>query len=111
MTEEGRPQKFRVTVRGVFQGLAADQRAALLAGAAAHDVLFVGRFSKDGTFTYGRDLFAFTFGFDLAASGPDAETDVATEAEVRAMDRLEAGAWGYRNLRTSVSRVPEPRRR
>ena len=102
---------FRVTVRGQFDRLSEDQRGALLADAAAHDTVTAGRFTEDGTVTYQSDLVGFTFRYLIAAAGPAAEADAATEGELRAIDWLEQAAWPYRRLRTVVAPVPEPRRR
>jgi len=44
-------RSFRVTVRGSFDGLTDDQRAALLAEAAEHDVLKAA-FTEQGRLTY-----------------------------------------------------------
>ncbi|MEU6174058.1 DUF6204 family protein [Streptantibioticus parmotrematis] len=100
---------FRVTVRGVFDGLGADQRAELLARAAQHDVLRAA-FTPEGHLSY--DLAArpaFTFRF---ADTGEEEADIllATErAEQAAKTWLEERGYGYRNLRSQaedLSRAP-----
>ncbi|MFD0070203.1 DUF6204 family protein, partial [Streptomyces sp. NPDC127574] len=42
---------FRITVRGVFDGLSTEQRSELLAGAAEHDVLQAA-FTAEGHLSY-----------------------------------------------------------
>jgi hypothetical protein len=111
VTETSGTQQFRVAVRGMFEGLTAPQRQALLRDVDAHDVVLVGRFSEEGTLTYEKDLVFFTFGFDITASGPDAQADAAAEAEIRALERLEQEGWGYRHLRAAASAVPQVKRR
>ncbi|MFJ9559575.1 DUF6204 family protein [Streptomyces fuscichromogenes] len=93
---------FRVTVRGVFDGLSAPQRAELLSRAAEHDVLHAA-FTPEGHLSY--DIAArpaFTFRFQ--------DTGEEEEDIVAATERAEAaaGAWlaergyGYKNLRSSA---------
>jgi len=72
--------------------------------------VLAGRFTEEGTVTYGRDLVAFTFRYELEASGPDAEAeaDAAVAGELKSLERY---GWGYRELRTIAAVVPSPRRR
>lgn len=91
---------FRITVRGVFDGLTAEQRSELAARAAEHDVLHA-EFTPEGQMTY--DIAARTaFTFRFQDTG-EAEEDILL-AEIRAEDA--ATSWlttrglGYRNLRT-----------
>ncbi|MBY8888865.1 DUF6204 family protein [Streptomyces sp. PTM05] len=100
---------FRVTVRGVFDGLGADQRAELLARAAQHDVLRAA-FTPEGHLSY--DLAArpaFTFRFSDTGE-EEADILLATErAEQAAKAWLEERGYGYRNLRSQaedLSRAP-----
>ena len=81
---------FRVTVRGVFDGLGADQRAELLARASEHDVLHAA-FTPEGHLSY--DLAArpaFTFRFQDSG-----------EAEEDILEATERG-YGYKNLRSKA---------
>ncbi|WP_028799535.1 DUF6204 family protein [Streptomyces sp. 142MFCol3.1] len=93
---------FRITVRGVFDGLGTDQRAELLARAAEHDVLRAA-FTPEGHLSY--DIAArpaFTFRF---LDSGDAEEDIlgATErAEQAARARLGERGYGYKNLRSQA---------
>ncbi|MEW2283396.1 DUF6204 family protein [Streptomyces sp. NPDC047841] len=93
---------FRITVRGAFDALTDDQRAALLADAAEHDVLRAA-FTPEGTLTYdiaARPAFVFRF----SATG-EKEEDVleATErAEEAAKSWLAARGYGYKQLRSSA---------
>lgn len=93
---------FRITVRGVFDGLGAEQRAELLAHAAEHDVLHAA-FTPEGHLSY--DLAAraaFTFRFQDTG---DAEEDIlaATErAEAAARSWLTERGYGWKNLRSQA---------
>jgi hypothetical protein len=90
---------FRITVRGVFDGLSTDQRAELLARAPEHDVLHAA-FTPEGHLSY--DLAArAAFTFRFLDSG-EAEVDIleATErAEAAAEAWLTERGYGYNNLR------------
>ncbi|NHC46872.1 DUF6204 family protein [Motilibacter aurantiacus] len=69
---------FRIKIRGSFEALTAEQRAALLAQAGRHDVLSA-RFTPEGHMSYdvaARPFFTFRF----AAAG-EAEEDVLEAAE------------------------------
>ncbi|MFF1902922.1 DUF6204 family protein [Kitasatospora sp. NPDC058218] len=93
---------FRVTVRGIFDGLDADQHAELLARAADHDVLYAS-FTPEGHLSY--DLAArpaFTFRF---LDSGEAEEDVlaaADRAEAAAKSWLDERGYGYKNLRSQA---------
>lgn len=93
---------FRVTVRGIFDGLDADQHAELLARASDHDVLYAS-FTPEGHLSY--DLAArpaFTFRF---LDSGEAEEDVlaaADRAEAAAKSWLDERGYGYRNLRSQA---------
>ncbi|GGR97681.1 MULTISPECIES: DUF6204 family protein [Streptomyces] len=93
---------FRITVRGAFDGLTEAQRAALLAGAAEHDVLRAA-FTPEGTLTYdiaARPAFVFRF----SATG-EKEEDIlgATErAEETATSWLTERGYGYKHLRATA---------
>ncbi|MFI9808107.1 DUF6204 family protein [Streptomyces sp. NPDC052301] len=100
---------FRITVRGAFDGLTDEQRAALLADAAQHDVLRAA-FTTEGTLTYdiaARPAFVFRF----AAAGEEEEDILeATEhAEEAARAWLNERGYGFKNLRSTaedLSRAP-----
>ncbi|WP_030742395.1 DUF6204 family protein [Streptomyces sp. NRRL S-31] len=93
---------FRITVRGVFDGLTDAQRTALLADAAEHDVLRAA-FTPEGTLTYdiaARPAFVFRF----SATG-EKEEDVleATErAEQTATSWLTEHGYGFKHLRSAA---------
>ncbi|MGW2964221.1 DUF6204 family protein [Streptomyces sp. NPDC001220] len=93
---------FRITVRGVFDGLAAEQRAELLSRAADHDVLRAA-FTPEGHLSY--DIAAraaFTFRF-LDAGVEEADILEATErAEEAARAWLAERGYGYKNLRSKA---------
>ncbi|MFB8246548.1 DUF6204 family protein [Streptomyces sp. NPDC055952] len=93
---------FRVTVRGVFDGLSDEQRAALLERAAEHDMLRAA-FTPEGHLSYdvaARPAFTFRF-----LDSGEAEEDIleATErAENPARAWLEERGYGYKNLRSAA---------
>ncbi|MCO5992790.1 DUF6204 family protein [Actinoallomurus rhizosphaericola] len=93
---------FRIIVRGVFDGLTAEQRAELLAEADEHDVL-TAAFTPEGHLTY--DLAArsaFTFRF-LETGEAAEDISAATErAEEAARAWLTGRGYGYKNLRSSA---------
>ncbi|MER6533333.1 DUF6204 family protein [Streptomyces sp. 900105755] len=93
---------FRVTVRGVFDGLGAEQRAELLSHAAEHDVLRAA-FTPEGHLSY--DITArpaFTFRFQDTGEEEE-DILVATErAEETARAWLTERGYGYKNLRSSA---------
>ena len=92
---------FRITVRGVFDGLTAGQRAELLARAAEHDVLPA--FTPEGHLGY--DLAARTaYTFRFQDSGEEeADILVASErAEAAARAWVAERGYGYRNLRSQA---------
>ncbi|MEV3932683.1 DUF6204 family protein [Streptomyces sp. NPDC053728] len=93
---------FRITVRGVFDGLTTDQRAELLARAAEHDVLRAA-FTPEGHLSY--DITArsaFTFRFQ--DSGEEEEDILAAteRAEDAAKAWLAERRYGYKNLRSQA---------
>jgi hypothetical protein len=106
---------FRVTVRGMFDGLTDAQRGELLAGAAEHDVLRA-EFTALGNLTYdlaARPFFTFRYldaGPDDAGADAGAALAAATgRAEAAARSWLDGHGYGYKNLRASaedLSQVP-----
>jgi hypothetical protein len=100
---------LRVTVRGAFDGLSADQRAELLADAARHDVLHAA-FTAEGHLTYDlatRPFFTFRF---LDSGETDEDLVAATvRAEAAAEAWLTERGYGFKNLRAQaedLSRAP-----
>ncbi|MFJ3221099.1 DUF6204 family protein [Kitasatospora sp. NPDC086801] len=93
---------FRIMVRGVFDGLDAEQHAELLARAPEHDVLHAA-FTREGHLSY--DLgarAAFTFRF---LDSGEAEEDIlaaAERAEQAAQAWLAERGYGYKNLRSQA---------
>lgn len=100
---------FRITVRGVFAGLDADQRAELLAHAAEHDVLR-SAFTREGHLAYdiaARD--AFTFRFEDTGEAEGDIVPATARAEAAAEAWLSERGYGYKNLRsqaTDLSQAP-----
>jgi hypothetical protein len=93
---------FRVTVRGVFDGLSAEQRAELLSRAADHDVLRAA-FTPEGHLSY--DITArpaFTFRFQDTGEEEEDILEAAERAEEAARAWLTERGYGYKNLRSSA---------
>jgi hypothetical protein len=88
--------RYQVIVRGQFDGLDDDVRAALLAAVAEHDVLSA-RFTEDGTVTYDRSLHRFTFRCVIRAED-NGEEEAALFGEEKAVTVLRAMGCGVRNL-------------
>ncbi|MFJ5724351.1 DUF6204 family protein [Streptomyces sp. NPDC093149] len=93
---------FRITVRGVFDGLDADQRAELLARAAEHDILRAA-FTPEGHLSYdvaARPAFTFRF---LDSGEEEEDILEATErAEDAAKAWLAERGYGHKNLRSNA---------
>jgi hypothetical protein len=93
---------FRITVRGVFTDLTADQRAHLLAEAADHDILRA-RYTYEGHLTYDIAMRpAFTFRFE--DSGEDEEDILlGTErAEEASRAWLNERGYAHKNLKSQA---------
>ncbi|MFJ4920797.1 DUF6204 family protein [Streptomyces sp. NPDC088725] len=93
---------FRITVRGVFDGLSADQRAELLARAPEHDVLRAA-FTTEGHLSY--DLAArsaFTFRFQDSGEEEEDILEATERAEETAKAWLAERGYGCKNLRSSA---------
>ncbi|MEU6198949.1 DUF6204 family protein [Streptomyces sp. NPDC047061] len=93
---------FRVTVRGVFDGLSAGQRAELLSRAAEHDVLRAA-FTPEGHLSY--DIAArpaFTFRFQDSGEDEEDILEATERAEEAARAWLAERGYGYKNLRSSA---------
>jgi len=93
---------FRVLIRGAFDGLTEDQRAALLAEAAEHDVMDAA-FTPEGHLSY--DLAArpfFTFRFLESGAKEEDVTAAADRAQIAAELWLVERGYGYKHLRVSA---------
>ncbi|MGW5094668.1 DUF6204 family protein [Streptomyces nodosus] len=93
---------FRITVRGVFDGLSSDQRAELLARAAEHDVLRAA-FPPEGHLSY--DVAArpaFTFRFLDSGEEEEDILEASERAEEAAKAWLTERGLGYKNLRSQA---------
>ncbi|GAB1691797.1 DUF6204 family protein [Krasilnikovia sp. M28-CT-15] len=91
-------RSLRVTVRGAFADLSAEQRADLLADAAAHDVLRA-EYTREGHLSYdvaARPFFTFRFADEV-----DVEDEIPA-AQARAVATAESWltthGYGYRDL-------------
>ncbi|MFD9569397.1 DUF6204 family protein [Streptomyces sp. NPDC059982] len=93
---------FRITVRGFFDGLSAEQRAELTAAAPEHDLLRA-TFTTEGHLSYelaARNSFSFRF----LESGETEEDvlDAAARAELAAEAWLTERGYGFKRLRSSA---------
>ncbi|WP_116450906.1 DUF6204 family protein [Blastococcus litoris] len=94
---------YRVTVRGVFDGLDDAQRTVLQEGLADHD-LFSSAFTEEGTLTYDAQLSAFSHRVVVRVeAGPQEEDDAHAAGQLAAMERLDAAGLRYRRLRSAVT--------
>lgn len=83
---------YRVLVSGKFDHPDAETRARLLAELGDHQLL---GFTDDGLLTYSAHLGSFTFRVSL--QGED-EREVIDEAELKAMELLDAKGYPYRDV-------------
>ncbi|MFE1289944.1 DUF6204 family protein [Streptomyces sp. NPDC058751] len=93
---------FRVTVRGVFDGLDADQRAELLAHAPEHDVLRAA-FTPEGHLSY--DVAArpaFTFRFLDSGEAEEDILEAVERAEAAATAWLTERGYGFKRLKSQA---------
>jgi hypothetical protein len=82
VTVEHRPVKiFRVIVRGRFDGLDDDRRAALVAAVDDHDLLGNAQFTNAGAFTYDRRVDFFSYRFEVRVDADDPRTATADAFE------------------------------
>ena len=98
---------FRITVRGVFDGLGDDQRAELLARAPEHDVMQAA-FTPEGHLSYdiaARSAFTFRF-LDSGESAEDI-MEATGRAETAAEAWLTGRGYGYKNLRSQAEDLSE----
>ncbi|MFW5418396.1 hypothetical protein J0910_17445 [Nocardiopsis sp. CNT-189] len=86
-------QTYRATVRGRFDGLGEEARAALLTAADEHD-MFSAAFTEAGTLTYDRALSWFSFRCEVRVS-PEEGAEAAEER---------AGALARRAARCAPAR-------
>jgi hypothetical protein len=104
---------FRIMVRGVFDRLTAEQRAALLAQAADHDVLRAA-FTPEGHLSYDIAVRpAFTFRFVDSGEAEEDILEAAERAEEKARAWLDERGYGYKNLRSQyedLSQAPLAKR-
>ncbi|WP_194926167.1 DUF6204 family protein [Catenulispora pinisilvae] len=93
---------FRVMIRGSFDALTDEQRAALLAEAAEHDVLNAA-FTPEGGLTYDLSMRPF-FTFRYLERGEREEDIVAAgeRAQAKAERWLGERGYGYKRLKVSA---------
>jgi len=93
---------FRITIRGAFGELSAEQRAELLSNAAQHDVLHAA-FTPEGHLSY--DLAArpfFTFRFLEAGEADEDILKATARAEAAAQAWLAERGYRYKNLKSQA---------
>ena len=102
------PRTIRVTVRGAFDALSAEQRGELQSRAAEHDVAYAA-YTAEGSLTYdpARPFFTFRVA-DTVESEQDIPAAVA-RAEAAAAAYLSERGYGFKNLSSQavdMSQVP-----
>ncbi|MBU2665483.1 hypothetical protein KOI35_18405 [Actinoplanes bogorensis] len=96
-----------MTVRGSFDGLSAEQMAALVADGPAHDFMNT-QYTADGYLAYdlpGRPFFTFRF----AEEAPDAEgvPEAGLRAQIKAEEWLAAHGYPFKNVTVQVVDMAE----
>jgi hypothetical protein len=89
---------LRITVRGAFDGLSAEQRAELLAHAAEHDI-FRAAHTPEGHLAY--DIAArpfFTFRFCATVAESEDIPAATAQAEAAAVAWLSERGYGFKNI-------------
>lgn len=96
-------QVHRVVVRGQFAELTDDQRAALHAEAADHDI-FKAAYTEWGTFTYEPNLVSFSFRYEVRTAD-DADPPVDPVELGLARTRAHLDGWGlaHKHLRGTAT--------
>jgi len=97
----------RVVVRGQFDDLTDEQRAALLAEVDEHD-LFRSAFTEWGTFTYDERLVAFNFRYEVRTTDDadaDAHGDPVAIGLAKARSSLAGWGLGAKHLRAVASEL------
>jgi hypothetical protein len=92
---------FRATVRGQFDGLDDDRKAALRSGADEHDILATS-FTREGSFVYSPGLTWFNLRYEVRH--PDETGDAEVEAATLAMaqERLARMDVPHKHLRVEL---------
>lgn len=93
---------YRVLVRGRFDDLDTNVRAALIAGAADHDVVLA-EFTTTGTLTYEPSVGFFTFRVEVRASGDDPLAVATAAAKSKAVEYLSTRSIGFRDLSVAAT--------
>ena len=94
---------YRVTVRGVFDGLDDARRAWLRDRLVDHD-LFASAFTAQGSTTYDGSLAAFSHRVVVHVDpGPGEEAEACTAGELSALQWLEDAGVGRRRLRSTAT--------
>jgi hypothetical protein len=94
---------IRVTIRGSFDALTADQRATLLADAADHDMIYA-KYTPEGHLSY--DIAArpaFTFRFLTESADEAGIPDAAARAELAAEEWLTTRGYAVKGLQTVIT--------
>ncbi|WP_017593065.1 DUF6204 family protein [Nocardiopsis potens] len=94
-------QTYRATVRGRFDGLGEEARAALLAAADEHD-MYSAAFTEAGTLTYDRALSWFSFRCEVRVSPEEGAEAAEERAGALARRSVAAFGAGHRDLRCDL---------
>ncbi|TXS57566.1 DUF6204 family protein [Streptomyces sp. t39] len=99
----GTQHTYRVIVRGAWEGLTDEGRAALLSEVERHDGLGAIRFTEEGSLSYDRALKRFSYRFVVVSDAADGEEMAEMIAEDRARTALAALGHGHGELRCSAT--------
>jgi hypothetical protein len=98
----GRPVRiFRATVRGQFDGLDDDRKAALRAEAEEHDLLATS-FTREGSFAYSPALTWLNLRYEVRHPDGTADEEVERATLAMARDRLERLEVPHKHLRVEL---------
>ena len=95
----GTPHRYRVIVRGAWDGLTEEARARLTAVAGDHGLAAM-RFTPEGSLAYELPLKHFTYRFVVVSDAEDGEEMAGALAEERAEALLAELGCGFRALRS-----------
>ena len=94
---------YRVVIRGQFEDLTDDQRAALAAEVADHDILR-SAFTEWGTFTYDHRLVSFNFRYEVRVDDEaDEPIDPVAVGLAKATEQLTGWGLGSKHLRGTAA--------
>ncbi|MEU1127681.1 DUF6204 family protein [Streptomyces sp. NPDC005899] len=98
----GTQHRYRVIVRGTWEGLSESDRGTLLAEVEEHGLAAM-RFTEEGSLTYDAVLKHFSLRYELDSDAEDGEEMAAAIAEDRARTALSGRGLGHGELRSTVT--------